>query len=417
MKETGRNSMTALEKARSVSQALADAARQARFSSRTRRNLSGGGFAARRGSEAYRLLAILGFWLIVAIPGSLGVAYFLWFASNQYQAEIQFTVAGGEPVMADGLTAITGIPSITIIQDTQIVTNFLHSRAAIEKMQAKLDMRGRYALKDIDFWAHFDAEKPIERFVKYWQKMTSVAIKLPGGIVHFRIRAFRPEDARDIARAALEVSEELINDLNQRQTQDALRNSEADVERAAKRLMESRIALEKARNEAGILDVGASVQLLGTLITEMRASALKMQLEYQAQLRVVSETAPQMRGLRTRIDTANAQITEMEARLTSTKQSAPGENTLALSMTRFAVLDLERKIAERLYAGAVSTMEVARLTSERKRMYLNTFVEPSLPQESQYPRRILSSFGVVGGLLALWGALLGLISMARNYMA
>jgi capsular polysaccharide transport system permease protein len=412
-----RQSMTALERARYVSQALSDAARRARFSAKSRRNLSGGGFAARKGAVAFRWMAILSFWAMVGIPGAVAVAYFGFFASDQYRVEVQFTVAGGEPMMADGLTAITGIPSITIIQDVQIVTNFLQSRAAVERIQEKVDLRSKYSREEVDWYARFNPSKPIEKFVRYWQNIISVAIKMPGGIVDFRVRAFTPEDARAIAQAAIEVSEELVNDLNRRQNDDAMRNAEQDVERASKRLMDARVALEQARNSAGILDVGATIQSLNALINELRSGVLKMQQEYQTQLRVVSEAAPQMRNLRSRIEATNAQILELEAQLTSTRRSANSENTLALSMTRFALLDLERQIAERLYAGAVSTMEVARLTAERKRMYLNTFVQPSLPQEAQYPRRILFSVGIVAGLLAVWGALIGMASIIRNYMA
>ncbi len=196
-----------------------------------------------------------------------------------------------------------------------------------------------------------------------------------------------------------------------------MRNSTRDVERAASRLAEARIALENARNEVGIIDVGTSVNLLSGLITELRGTSLKMQQEYQAQLRVVSENAPQMRNLRSRIDATNNQIAELEAKLTTTRRAGANDNTMALSMTRFAVLDLERQIAERIYAGAISSLELARITSERKRMYLNTFVEPALPQEAKYPRRWLMSGMVVGGLLALWGSLIALVSVARNYMA
>lgn len=417
MDDNRRVSMTPLEKARLMSQALSDAARRARFSARARRNLSGGGFAARRGAAAYRWFAIVTFWFMVALPGALVIAYYAYFASDQYQAEIQFTVAGGDPMLIDGLTAITGVPSLSVIQDTQIVTNYLQSRAAVEKIQSKLDLRGIYSLGEIDFWARFNPEKPIEKFVRYWKGMTSVAIKLPGGIVEFKVRAFRPEHARDIARAALESSEELVNELNQRQNNDALRNSEQDVERAARRLREARIALEQARNDAGILDVGASMTALQTLIGELRSASLKMQQEYQTQLRVVSESAPQMRSLRSRIEATNGQIADLEARLTSNRRNSASSDTLALSMTRFAVLDLERQIAERLYAGAISTLEVARLTAERKRMYLNTFVEPAMPQEAQYPRRLLMSLGLLGALFTIWGALLGLVSVIRNHMA
>jgi capsular polysaccharide transport system permease protein len=62
-------------------------------------------------------------------------------------------------------------------------------------------------------------------------------------------------------------------------------------------------------------------------------------------------------------------------------------------------------------------MEVARLTAERKRMYLNTFVQPTLPQEAQYPRRVLFSAAIVAVLLTGWGTLIGIASVVRNHMA
>jgi hypothetical protein len=70
---------------------------------------------------------------------------------------------------------------------------------------------------------------------------------MPAGIVDVKIRAFTPDDALAIGRAALEISETLINDLNDRMNRDALANAESEVERASARLAQSRLALETAR--------------------------------------------------------------------------------------------------------------------------------------------------------------------------
>lgn len=411
------SALSPFERARRVSQALSDAARQARSSSRTRRSLSGGGFSDRRGASAMRLFVTASFWLLFAIPATLGSAYFGLIASDQYIAEAKFTVAGGEPVMPDGLGVLSGIPSVTIIQDTQIVTNYLESRAAVERLEERLNLRALYSLDGVDYFARFNPEKPIERLVRYWRRMIDVSIKMPAGIVEFRVRAFSAQDAQRIAQAAVEISEELINDLNNRMNRDALRSGELELERAQKRLQEARIALERARNEEGILDVGAAIEGIRKLIDESRSSQLKLQQEYQSQLRVVSETAPQMRNLRARIEGISADIARLQAQLATTQQGSNGRETLAGTLTRFSILDLERQIAERLYAGAIATVEIARLTVERKHMYLNVFVSPTLPQEARFPRRGLTIFGVVLGSLTLWGVIVGLVSMARNHMA
>ena len=57
----------AAARAQAMSRALADAARRARFSTRSKQRLSAGGFQARRGERRIRLLAALSFVLMVII--------------------------------------------------------------------------------------------------------------------------------------------------------------------------------------------------------------------------------------------------------------------------------------------------------------------------------------------------------------
>ena len=364
-----------------------------------------------------RWAIIVSFCLMVIAPSLAGAVYYGFIAADQFVSVADFTVSGGEAPAPDGLGALTGIPALAIIQDTQIVANYIHSRAALEVLQKTADIGDVYANPKADWLARFNPEKPVEKFVKYWQGMSDVAIKMPAGIVELKIRAFRPEDARRLAQATLDACEGLINDMNDRINRDAVANAEQELQRSARRLAEALAALEKARNESGLLDAAKSAEALNKLVTETKASLLKMQEEYGAQLKYVLESAPQMRELKSRIDVTQAQIAEIESKLTST-QSRPGADpTIAGAMTTFGELDLERQIAERLYAGAAASLELARINAERKMMYLKTFVSPVAAQEAQYPKRLLYSFLIFAGCLALWGILCGLALTVRNYMA
>lgn len=414
--EEVRSNAGALERARVMSQALADAARRARFSSRSRRALASGGFRARRGARAMHIFRSVSFILMVLAPSAAAGIYFILIASDQYVAEAQFTVMGGVVPAPDGITSMTGIPAVAIIQDTQIVTNFIQSRAAVEKLESSIGLRRVYSDKDIDFWARFNPSKPIEKLVSYWRQMSSVAIIMPAGIVDFKVRAFTPETARSLGENVLTISEQLINDLNSRMNNDAVKDAEQELQRTAERLGAARSALEKARNEEGVLDAVKSADALNKLITELRGQLSRMQQEYDAQLHSVLATAPQMRALKARIDASHAQVAELESKLTATDASEAGR-TLSNSMTKFAELDLERDIAERLYAGAAASLELAQLTAEHKLMYLNAFVRPVAPQEPRYPKRLLYTAAVVAGCLAAWGAVIGGVTVARNYMA
>ncbi len=239
---------------------------------------------------------------------------------------------------------------------------------------------------------------------------------MPAGIVDFKVRAFTPETARALGENVLTMSEQLINDLNSRMNADAVKDAEQELRRTAERLGAARGALEKARNEEGVLDAVKSADALNKLVTDLRGQLSRMQQEYDAQLHSVLATAPQMRALKSRIDAGQAQVAELESKLTSTEAS-DSNRTLSNSMTKFAELDLENQIAERLYAGAAASLELAQLTAEHKLMYLNAFVRPVAPQEPRYPKRLLYTTAVVLGCLAAWGAVIGGVAAARNYMA
>ena len=107
-------------------------------------------------------------------------------------SEAQFTVMGGEVPAPDAIASMTGIPAAAIVQDTQIVTNFIGSRAAVEKLETNVDLRGLYSRDAIDILARFNPAKPIEKLVSYWRHMSEVSIIMPAGIVDLKGPGLHP---------------------------------------------------------------------------------------------------------------------------------------------------------------------------------------------------------------------------------
>lgn len=412
-----RGPLSAIERAQLLSQALADAARRARISKRSRRYLSSGGFEARSGAKAWRLGVTISFVVMVVIPSLVAFLYLEFMASEQYVAEAKFTISGGELPSSDAIGSITGVPLVAIIQDTLIVTNYIQSRPAVEKLDTQVGLRVRYARPDADWLSRFNPKKPVEKLVDYWKHMSSVSITMPSGIVNLRVWAFTPKDAVTIANSVLEISESLINDINERMTHDAVFEAEQELNRSFDRLTKAQVALETARNDTGLIDAVKVSDSINKLLTDTRSTLLQLQQEYATDVKYVAADAPQMRALKARIDTTTLQIAELESKLTQTKLSSPDQPTLASSMTKFSELDLEHDVADKLYIGAAASLEMARIMAEHKMMYIDTFVRPVAPQEAEYPRRLLFSAAIFGGSLAIWGLCLGVATLIRNYGA
>jgi capsular polysaccharide transport system permease protein len=411
---------SALDRAQAVSKALADAARRARFSFRARQAYRGGSFEARAGARLMRIATIVLFVSIVAIPNVVVSLYYGLIASDQYVSEAKFTVSSGAIPSMDRLGSITGVPPILIVQDTQVVTSYINSRAMVEQLERLVGLRDLYGSHAIDWWSRFRKDKPIEKFTDYWEKMCDTSISFPSGIVTLTVRAFNPDDTKRIADAVVQQSETLINDLNDRMRNDTVLAAERDMQRAAQDLAQARIQMEFERNAEGLIDVGQTSNAITDLISGLEGDLLKAQQQYQTELQYVTADAPQMQVLSSRIAAMQSQLEQLKGQLTSqTDQtvSATADKALSGKMTKFAELDLNERIAEKRYELSTAAVEAARMMSERKMLYLHEIVAPALPQDPEYPKRWLDIGMTFLASLIAWGVAVGAMNFVRNHMA
>jgi capsular polysaccharide transport system permease protein len=406
---------TSLARASRVAQALSEVARRSRFSTR-RRGGMGGGFGARRGERFFRMAIKLSFLLIVVVPSTAATAYFALFAADQYVSEARFTVAGGAAPVSDNVGTLTGIPSLQTLQEAEVVANYIQSRAMVDGLSRRLDLRAFFTRPEADWIARLAQDPPIEKLERYWKWMTDVSVSLPGGIVSLTVRSFRPGDAEKLAAAVVELSEKMVNDMNDRMHRDTVALATSDLQVAGERVKVTNVALEKARNEEKMLDAGHEADSFNSLKASVQSTKIKLQQQYDSQTKFISPQASQMRGLKARIDAANVEIAKIDALLTARDGTVDG-TVISASMTRLEGLELERQVAEQEYASAALALERAQIAAESKLIYLNQFVQPATAEEARYPRRFASIAVVVGGALLLWSCLLGIAVLVRNHMA
>ena len=434
------------ERAALVAKALSDAARRARFSTKKRRGSATGGLRARRGERLMRLLAIGTFIGIVVVPCLAAIAYICYFETPQYEAEARFTVRGGLPPAMDQIGSLTGVPTMLIIQDTQVILNYFQSRSMVEALDKNVRFQSLYQGDDIDLWSRLKRDQPIEKVVKYWKSHMSTSVQMPAGIVVFTVQAFKPEDAVKVADAALESGEQLVNQMNDQMKRDAVYLAETERTRAMANVVQMRAALEKARNDEGMLSADATATGLTTLMETVQGQVIKMQQEYDSQRRYVRPDAPQMRNLQTRIDAAQKEVDKLKAQMTavapnarpkvsparvSTAPDAESDDPLASmsagseqvydtskvlsgSMSRLDYAKLENDIAEKIYAGSLAALEHARVASEMKLMYINTFVHPVAAEQAKYPRKLRDIALTILTAFAVWVVVIVILRLTRN---
>ena len=412
-----RDKKTGIEASSKVSSELTAAARKLRMSTSSRSNIFKlVGLRPRLLDRLFSLISILLFVFCFLVPTITALAYYGYFASDQFESETRFTVRSSTPALGtDQIADVTGIPSAKIVQDTQIAMNFIESREMLDVLSERnINLKEIYGRESIDWWARLPQDDSIEDMLDYWKDMVSTSVSLSSGIVTVKTRAFTAEDSAMLSKTILEASERVVNRVNDRIWSDVIDTSNANLENAKTQLLQAREALASSRNRDGVLTVESSSAILTNLISGLESERLSLQQRYDANLSVVSPKAPQMLVLKREIDAKDQQIAELKSQLAG---ATGGDRNLADVSQEMSQLQLAQTLAEQQFASSLRTVEQIQFVSRQQLLYLESFLEPRVPDESMYPRRGLMIGLIFAASLLLWGALAGILHVVRNQIA
>src|ERR1700730_12065662 len=214
--------------------------------------------AAGRALRLFRSLNIL-FWAIVGVPTLIAGVYIFCNASDLYLSEAKFIVRSPKQVQASGIGALlqsTGLGRAA--DDTAAVQGFVMSRDAVRKLEQKNDLRTVFSRPEGDFVTRFPGilfwRKDFEALFSRYAHFVSVETDTGTGVTALRVKAYRPDDAQNLATALLTYSEQLINELNDRARGDALETARREVDRAEQRISQIHTELTAYRVKQKMLD-------------------------------------------------------------------------------------------------------------------------------------------------------------------
>ena len=128
-----------------------------------------------------------------------------------------------------------------------------------------------------------------------------------------------------------------------------------------------------------------------------------------AQLKAFTPQNPQIQALELRAKTLRVEMA------TETTKIAGGDRSLANKAADFQRFSLEREFADKQLGSALASLESARNEAQRKQVYIERIVQPSLPDIATEPKRLRSILATfVLGLVA-WGILSMLLAGVREH--
>lgn len=378
--------------------------------------ISGGaGFRARKGEKAFRWGIIASFFVMVACPLAAASIYWGLLATKQFLTETKFALRAGEPSVLDSLGGLAGIPASLQAQDTQIVANYIRSRAIVEALDKELDLRRVFSRPEADYFSRLDRRDSIEDLEKYWRKRVDTSIDALSGIISVNVRAFTPQDSMALMAKVVDLSEKLVNDLSTRSRRDALEQAKRELSRAEKRLKDMTVSMRDTRDAEGVIDATAAAEAINTLITTLRVDLSHAEESLAVQRGSVAQDAPQIKILDARIQSLKSQIAYYSGQIAGVKDDGAGN--MAGRLKNLSRQQVELDIARQQYALAAVSYETARVDMETQQAYLVSFLRPTLAEKSTYPRRWWEWSIIVAPAVTSWLILVAVAFVARDHMA
>ena len=348
----------------------------------------------------------------IIAPTALVAVYCAFIASPMYISETQFAVRTGveQPVGVDIASALFKTASTTT-QDAEVVNAYIRSPDVFEALDKKFQLVTHYSSSQWDWFSRLTSSPTLWDKQSFWNCVAKPVVDTDTGILTFKVRAYSPEMAHNISKEVLRQSEALVNEMNERARQDALKLAEAEVKVAQQRVAKAQQALTDFRSAHAELDPQATATGLQSLVFELEGQRAALTAEISDAESYMSKNAPELSRMKSKLAAVEKQLSQERSRLVGKEQP----QALNAWVSEYESLMIESEFARKQLTAAMTAVEAARATLLTKTRYIVAIEEPTLPDESRYPRTWIATICAFLGLSLLYGLVRLIIASIREH--
>ena len=354
------------------------------------------------------------FVLTVVLPTVIAIIYYGFYAADIFISESRFVLRSPQKQSQSGLVGalLQGTGFTRSQDDAYSVHDYIKSRDALKMLDDNLKLKAAYSEPKIDILNRFsgiDGDDSFEALHKFYQKHVGIEYDTASSITALKTQAFTAKDAYLMNVELLDMSEKLVNQLNDRGRRDLVSYAEQEVQEAERRAKNAALAVSKFRSSNTVVDPEkqSAQQLIAVGKLQEELIATNNQL---SQLKSLAPDNPQVPVLKVRADYLQKAINAETA-----KVAGSGTSSLTSKAANYERLSLDREFADKSLAFAMTSLTSAKNEAQRQQLYLERLVQPSLPDIAVEPRRVRSTLSVLLLGLITWGVLTMLIAGVREH--
>ncbi|MEM9139671.1 MAG: hypothetical protein AAGB15_07550 [Pseudomonadota bacterium] len=365
---------------------------------------------------------ILAFAVLVVGPLAAAAYYLETMAAERYASRASFSIRSAEQAPAlEIFGAVTQLGGGSGLADSQILYDFIQSQQIVEEIRRPADLEARWSRASDDLIFALGEGQPIEEIHDHWARMIDISLDMTSGILDLEVRAFQADDAQAIARAVLDASGRLVNEISENARDDAVRFAAEERDAAEERLRAIRAELRTFKLRSGLRNFRNTDQTGAAQDTRAALGAMAALEEERARLEADLDAlagagagdadARRADVVAAKLAQLDQRIAKQQARLGGTEgdAAAPAQGAIA-----YEELLVDRAFAEEAYKLALATYDQASAEARRKQRHLAVHIQPTLSERADYPDKPmwLVTIGLAG--FAAWAILMLVIGNIRE---
>ncbi len=352
----------------------------------------------------------LGSFLWVVACFAIAVIYFGLIASDRYVSRAQLVIKQADQIkMLPDALSMLGLGGSNH-EDVLLTQDYLQSPDLLAKLDKELGLKAHYQSHKVDFFSRLSSNVSQEEFIEYYHNHLTLRLDDTSGILTIEFQAFDPAYGQRVVSMMLKESEGFINRLGHQVALEQLSFVEKEVNRAYQRVQDEKAKVLDFQNTHNLISPESTSTARLGLVSQIESELAQQQAQLKQLHSYMKITAPAVVSLQTKVDALTQQLDQEKARLTGTDKDAMNEIT-----SRYMDVQTQAALAEDLYKSGLISLEQAKVEAYRKLKHLLIISQPTLAEDSEYPRRLynLATIGVL--LCLLYGLLVMGLATLREH--
>ncbi len=335
----------------------------------------------------------------VLLPWFLAAFYIVVMQTPQYESTASLLIEKDEDKSAMNISlGILGKDSTSKSTNTYLTQEFVTSRELMNTLQTRMNIKGHYQAKEVDFLSRLKKNPTQKEFLAYYQKKISTVVDPVTNELNLSVRAFSPEEAQRLLQEIIQQSKHFVNRVSNIMAEKQYQFADAQLQAAKDKLFQAEKETLKFQNLNGTYNPRHTAEVVASVVGQLKARLVEKQTELITYSSYMQSSSSKIIALKEEIKAIKEQMQNQTNDLLSNQKDGAKLNRLLVD---YEWQELQLKFAQAEYQASQQAYDLANLNLAKQQNLVIEISPPNLPDMYEYPK-ILYNLANIFALLMIF---------------